>query len=216
MFGIGMALAMLIWIGLLPRIFFRPGRRNFQWWLNAIPFWVAGATLIGVAWGVFVPWRPAHALPALAMSLASIGGSASAILLLRRTIAIHRRPLSLWHQSDDVPEHLVVDGPYAHVRHPFYTSFVIALGSSFLAAPHILTAFALVVGAYRLRRTALAEEARFRASGFGDAYVEYMRRTGRFLPKLSGSVGAASGRGVRTSSRPESAEASPSEPEPPR
>lgn len=51
-------------------------------------------------------------------------------------------------------------GPYRWVRHPFYAAFLLALN-----------------------RTAAREERRLLGSPFGPAYAEYLRRTGRFVPK---------------------------------
>lgn len=181
--AIGVLLVMLGWIGLLPRLFFRPGRRNLQWWLNALPFWAAGATLVAAALGVVEPLRPSRDASALSLSVASLGVSAASARLLSRTLATHERALALWHQTDDRAEHLVTSGPYAYIRHPFYASFILTLAACVLAAPHPLTLAALAVGAYRLSRTALAEEKRLVASDVGEAYTAYMRSTGRFLPR---------------------------------
>jgi protein-S-isoprenylcysteine O-methyltransferase Ste14 len=111
---------------------------------------------------------------------------AGALALGGYTLGTHRRRLALWHQDDDAPEHLVEEGPYARIRHPFYTSYLISLSGCVLAAPHGVTAAVLVFVAYRLNRTAAREEARFLASErFGARYRTYMRRTGRFLPVLA-------------------------------
>lgn len=78
---------------------------------------------------------------------------------------------------------LVTSGPYRWVRHPLYTigsSFFVSLGmmadSWFIA---MLGALAFVLMAVRTP----AEEANL-IQKFGDEYRAYMRRTGRYLPKL--------------------------------
>jgi protein-S-isoprenylcysteine O-methyltransferase Ste14 len=78
---------------------------------------------------------------------------------------------------------LVTNGPYRWVRHPLYTvgsSLFIALGmiadNWFVAGLGILTFILMAV------RTP-NEEANL-IEKFGDEYREYMKRTGRFLPKL--------------------------------
>lgn len=82
---------------------------------------------------------------------------------------------------------LSTSGPYRWVRHPLYTvgsSFYISFGMMadnwFIAAMGIFT---FIVMAIRTPR----EEANLIAK-FGDEYREYMKRTGRFLPKLGGNV----------------------------
>jgi protein-S-isoprenylcysteine O-methyltransferase Ste14 len=78
---------------------------------------------------------------------------------------------------------LVTKGPYRWVRHPLYTvgsSMFVAFGmmadSWFVAALGILT---FILMAIRTPK----EEANL-IEKFGDEYREYMKRTGRFLPKL--------------------------------
>lgn len=79
---------------------------------------------------------------------------------------------------------LVTNGIYKYIRHPLYTfgsSMFLAFGmmadSWFVAALGTLT---FVLMAIRTPK----EEANLIAK-FGDEYREYMKRTGRFLPKLS-------------------------------
>ena len=78
---------------------------------------------------------------------------------------------------------LVTSGPYRWVRHPLYTigsSLFIAFGMMadnwFIAA---LGIFTFILMAIRTSK----EEANL-IEKFGDEYREYMKRTGRFLPKL--------------------------------
>jgi protein-S-isoprenylcysteine O-methyltransferase Ste14 len=100
------------------------------------------------------------------------------------TLGAHEHELALWHQEDDAPQRLVMHGPYAHVRHPFYSSFLLALLAGLLAAPGALTAVALGWGAIALHATAVREERRLLASAFGAEYRQYRGRTGRFVPRL--------------------------------
>jgi protein-S-isoprenylcysteine O-methyltransferase Ste14 len=81
---------------------------------------------------------------------------------------------------------LVTSGPYRWVRHPLYTvgsSLFIAFGMMadnwFIAGLGILVFILMAVRTPR-------EEANL-IEKFGDEYREYMKRTGRFLPKLGGS-----------------------------
>lgn len=78
---------------------------------------------------------------------------------------------------------LVTSGPYRWVRHPLYTvgsSMFVAFGMMadnwFIAALGILT---FILMAIRTPK----EEANL-VEKFGDEYREYMKHTGRFLPKL--------------------------------
>jgi len=78
---------------------------------------------------------------------------------------------------------LVTSGPYRWVRHPLYTvgsSLFIAFGmiadNWFIAALGVIAFIGMAI------RTP-QEEANL-IEKFGDEYREYMKRTGRFLPKL--------------------------------
>ena len=181
-------------IALLPRVFFRPGRLNARWWLTASPFMVAGGAIAASIAGVIespvsTQLRDALAWPAL---LAAAGG----VALIRWTLHTHARPVSLWHQADDRPDELVTRGAYAHVRHPFYASFLLVLSACALALPHPITLLALLAGWIGLDRTAAREEKRLLAA-FGDHYAAYIRRTGRFLPRALAATASGSRRALR-------------------
>jgi len=81
---------------------------------------------------------------------------------------------------------LVTSGPYRWVRHPLYTigtSLFIAFGMMadnwFIAGLGILT-FILMAIRTPKEEVNLIEK-------FGDEYREYMKRTGRFFPRLGGN-----------------------------
>ncbi|MGD9633314.1 MAG: isoprenylcysteine carboxylmethyltransferase family protein [Pirellulales bacterium] len=78
---------------------------------------------------------------------------------------------------------LVTHGPYRWVRHPFYVAFALALiatilltASAFLAVTGLL-AFLLIVARTPIEERKLIER-------FGPSYENYMRHTGRFLPRI--------------------------------
>jgi protein-S-isoprenylcysteine O-methyltransferase Ste14 len=80
---------------------------------------------------------------------------------------------------------LVTSGPYRWVRHPLYTvgsSMFIALG--LMADNWFIMALALLAFIAMAKRTP-KEEANL-IEKFGDEYRDYMKRTGRYLPKLGG------------------------------
>jgi protein-S-isoprenylcysteine O-methyltransferase Ste14 len=172
----------LLLIAALPRFFFQPGRLNAAWWATAAPFGAAGLAVLAAAAGFI-------RLPAIAaggpgwLSTAAVLPAAASIGLIGYTLGTHARPVSLWHQQSDTPAALVTRGAYKRLRHPFYAAFVLALLACLAAVPHALTAAALGYGTFQLYRTAKREERRL-LSAFGEEYDEYMRRTGRFFPRL--------------------------------
>lgn len=194
--AIVLGLASLVWIALLARIFFLPGEWNLQWWLNTAPFVVAGLGMVGVLTGVLTPLVDPGTATGAAIAVASVLVVAGALGLGGLTLGTHRRRLALWHQDDDHPEHVVTEGPYALVRHPFYTSYIVSMVGCVLAAPHPITLLMTAVVALRLNRTAAREEARFLASEeLGQTYAHYMGCTGRFLPRWRRRDCGSGGRG---------------------
>jgi protein-S-isoprenylcysteine O-methyltransferase Ste14 len=80
---------------------------------------------------------------------------------------------------------LVTRGPYSRIRHPIYTSAIIgALAYTLLYLSIILLIALLVVFAIAYNRAVLEEELLASEDGFGQEYRDYMKRTGRFLPRL--------------------------------
>jgi len=78
---------------------------------------------------------------------------------------------------------LVTRGAYRWIRHPFYVSMALmTLGSALVAADWFMFVSGVVVFSLLALRSLVEEEQL--AARFGDTYLEYQKRTGRFLPKL--------------------------------
>ena len=168
-------------IGMLPKLFFRRGQFNARWMATASPYAGASTFVILALAGVLHPWFGGK--PALATG--AVLASAASLSLIWLTVGTHRIPLALWHQSDDAPQEIVTWGPYARIRHPFYSSFVLALLAGVLVAPGWGTLAMLLVGICALSLTARREERRLlSSSSLGDVYRDYMPTTGRFVPAV--------------------------------
>ena len=77
---------------------------------------------------------------------------------------------------------LVTSGPYRWVRHPFYVAFALAVAAnSLVTANWFLALTGAVTIALLVIRTRTEEEKLIQR--FGDAYRNYMERTGRFIPR---------------------------------
>jgi protein-S-isoprenylcysteine O-methyltransferase Ste14 len=78
---------------------------------------------------------------------------------------------------------LVTHGPYRWVRHPLYTA-----GTALFVALALMTGswliLALIAAAFILLAVRLPNEEAHLIAKFGDDYRSYMRRTGKFLPRL--------------------------------
>lgn len=80
---------------------------------------------------------------------------------------------------------LITEGPYSMVRHPLYVfSFIGAIGIG-LASENILVLAALVIFYMSYYPLTIFVEEKKLAKKFGQAYIDYIERTPRFLPKLS-------------------------------
>ena len=86
--------------------------------------------------------------------------------------------------SSNLPQHLVRQGPYRLVRHPFYTSYILTYIGVVLASqqwwgiPGVVLPMILYIVSSR------HEEAKFAESDLADQYAHYKQQTGRFLPRL--------------------------------
>jgi protein-S-isoprenylcysteine O-methyltransferase Ste14 len=79
---------------------------------------------------------------------------------------------------------LITSGPYRTIRHPIYTSFILILGSTLLISSNWLVGLSWlgmtlieVVSRVKFEESLMLEY-------FGEQYSEYMKHTGRLLPKV--------------------------------
>lgn len=179
-----LVLSNFVAIGLLPIVFFRrDGSFNLRWFATAAPFFVVPALLLLARFGLLESWSAIDIeIRWAAAALCSIGS----IGVLAGTLHSHRVPLALWHQDNDAPQQLVTWGPYARIRHPFYTSFILAFAAAVALSPNLLTVAALVYSVTALTVTAIREERRLLKTDFGSEYRDYMATTGRFFPRIAG------------------------------
>lgn len=152
----------------------------------AIPLRVAGALMWLYPFFYIVAPRPW-----VAWSTVDVGALAR---WLGVVVAFLILPVALWTQrslGDNVTttvitreEHeLVTAGPYRWIRHPLYTLGLIYFGSlALVSASWFLLVVSTLSFVMVALRTPIEEEKLIQR--FGDEYREYMKRTGRFLPRL--------------------------------
>lgn len=170
------------YVGALPFIFFKKGAFNLRWMATAAPFVLNPVFLFAVYKG----WIPALVSgPELFwLEIASVPFACFSIAMIAATMAVHRIPLALWHQEDDAPRNIVTWGPYALVRHPFYSAFLVGLLGAVVLCPHWGTGALFFYEIILLTLTARREERRLGNSEFGAEYQAYAAKTGRFIPRL--------------------------------
>lgn len=79
---------------------------------------------------------------------------------------------------------LITSGPYHFVRHPIYTAFLLILGSTLLISANWLIGFAWIGMTVLEVASRIGFEEKLMLEYFGDQYHEYMKRTGKLLPKI--------------------------------
>lgn len=90
-----------------------------------------------------------------------------------------------WNVPGTVEEHqiLVTKGPYRWFRHPMYTSFAfIALAYWLISTNWFIALIGLIY--WIIVASKVSTEEAVLIEKFGDAYREYMKHTGRFLPRV--------------------------------
>jgi protein-S-isoprenylcysteine O-methyltransferase Ste14 len=138
----------------------------------AMPSWVYG-TLINLSF-TGVEYLQAVSVPLFLIGVILAGWSESAMRqFMRPSVEVREK------------HELVTRGPYSHIRHPLYTSIILMTLAPALLLFHVV----LVIGflgclCIVYRRAVLEEELLVSEDGFGQAYRDYMQKTGRFLPKL--------------------------------
>jgi protein-S-isoprenylcysteine O-methyltransferase Ste14 len=137
-----------------------------------IPSWVYG-TLLNLSFNG-VEYLQAASVPLFLIGDILAGWSESAMRqFMRPRVEVREK------------HELVTRGPYSHIRHPLYTSIILMTLAPVLLLLHTV----LVIGflgclCIVYRRAVLEEELLASDDGFGQAYRDYMLKTGRFLPKL--------------------------------
>jgi protein-S-isoprenylcysteine O-methyltransferase Ste14 len=84
--------------------------------------------------------------------------------------------------SPDVPAHLVEDGPYRFMRHPFYCAYVLAWSAGLIGTARWWLLPTVVVMVIIYWQAAKAEEAKFSRSSLAEEYQRYRERTAWLVP----------------------------------
>lgn len=152
---------------------------GFMRWFLALPWMLT--LLVWAVWPAPLRWA-AFELPGGLrwLGAALFAGGALLVLWMNYHLGPNFSSTLILRDGHELIQH----GPYRHVRHPMYTSFLVMLvGLLLLSANWIIggpaIGFVLVLMAVRTPR-----EERMLQGRFGDEYRRYMARTGRYLPRL--------------------------------
>ena len=79
---------------------------------------------------------------------------------------------------------LITRGPYRSIRHPIYTAFLLILGSTLFISSNWLIGLCWIGMTILEVVSRVGFEESLMLEYFGDQYREYMKKTGRLLPKV--------------------------------
>jgi protein-S-isoprenylcysteine O-methyltransferase Ste14 len=150
-----------------------------------------------VVTGTVATWFVGQHLP-----IRLYNGIASGVLLLSsltlyewaRHVIRGRRFHLAW--SGSVPESLCEEGPYAHIRHPIYASYILAFLAALVALPTALTLVVFTFNAALFAHAAISDERSLSNSTLAAKYALYKRRTGMFFPRFFGRSSSAGANGA--------------------
>lgn len=118
-------------------------------------------------------------LPLFVNSIGLVLFNGAALVILWSHIELGR----FWSdQLETLPEHRVIQsGPYAYVRHPLYSSYLVLTTGFFLATANWLVGALMLIYFLAVAARAWKEEAML-ITRLGPAYQAYREKTRRFLP----------------------------------
>ncbi len=170
-------------IGRSPNLKPRDARERFIWagWMLVIVTWIVQPLIAG---GKFnVPGLNIH--PACLHPLGLVGGIALTVAGYAATIWCYVIMGNAWRIGINRKEknELITAGPYRRIRHPIYAFQTVMLAGAVLLLPTICSVAVLLVHLTFVLIKAKDEEA-YLITVHGDAYRDFMARTGRLFPKF--------------------------------
>lgn len=86
--------------------------------------------------------------------------------------------------TGEVPAAVCEAGPYRFIRHPLYTSYILAFAAQLAALPSFWTVAIFLFNASLFVHAAFDDERSLSHSGLAADYAGFRCRTGMFLPRL--------------------------------
>ena len=132
----------------------------------------------------YIPWDFAHIRIPVWLRLLGLPVGLAAIVYF---VIIHRALGKNFSPKLRIKKEqtLITTGPYKRIRHPMYVAFILLHIAVFLIVANWIigvtwNVFIILIIAIRVK-----PEEKMMEERFGDEYSEYMKRTGRFLPRLN-------------------------------
>ena len=134
----------------------------------------AGWHVYAIATAATSPWRAA---------LGMIAHALAAAIFWTAVRACQSQPLTAIFE-DDLPVRLVRRGPYAYVRHPFYTAYTIFWLGGWVASDSLVTLLSVAAMLAIYVRGAMEEERKFSRSALAREYAAYRTRVRAWRPAV--------------------------------
>jgi protein-S-isoprenylcysteine O-methyltransferase Ste14 len=138
--------------------------------------------LLGIFDSLFLKLTLLDAAPLsnLALKVAGALTMAAGYAIFIWSVLVRGRYATSWNMS---PKHRLVDwGPYRYVRHPSYLGYFLMFIGFFFMWPNLITLIPLLgIPGYILVTN---QEEEMLVKRFGESYLRYRRRVGRFFPKV--------------------------------
>jgi protein-S-isoprenylcysteine O-methyltransferase Ste14 len=141
------------------------------------------AQLISIAF-IALLYGGSTASPNIWLVAAAAACSLAALVLFewaRRTV---RGQFFSYIFSDDTPAFLCTSGPFAHIRNPFYTSYLMTMTSVAIVRPSLFRGLVVLAMVGYFVGAAVFEERKFARSPMAKDNELYAQRTGRFIPRF--------------------------------
>lgn len=167
-------------IGRSPNLKPRGGKERALWfgWLLVIAIWMTQSWLLGKVPGT-------QFLEALVFRGGLVTGAVLTVAGYAGTLWCYAAMGDAWRIGINSGEKnaLVNCGPYRFVRHPIYLFQIVMLAGGVLLLPTVLSVAILLVHLVCVLIKAVDEET-YLLSVHGEAYRDFMAKTGRLLPKV--------------------------------
>ncbi|MDB5539492.1 MAG: Nickel-cobalt-cadmium resistance protein [Devosia sp.] len=144
---------------------------------------ISAVVILSLASYLYLQWTVEQPMLAKAAGIVLMAGSLG---LFWAAIFASREARLLLAFDEKKPHGLISIGPYKHVRHPFYLSYLTFWTGWTLATWHPLGLVPLAVIGCIYVTAALGEERKFENSPLADEYRNYRKRAGFLWPKFNG------------------------------
>ena len=152
-------------------------------WIPVVGLWIAIPLALPFVRGLPLPLRPLTytGCDVVGWVAVAVTGTAFAI-----TWICWIRMGTSWRMGIDPNERttLVVDGPFAVVRHPIYGLSQVMMVATLAAWPSPLMLLVAALHVFFMQWEVRRED-RYLAALHGSAYADYIQQTGRFIPRLA-------------------------------